>query len=46
MEINPIGNGEVENHEFSICHIHGKFYAGWPECPICKAQKDEEEGAK
>ena len=27
---------------YAICHIHGKFYAGYTACPICKAQKDEE----
>ena len=30
----------IDYHAF--CHIHGKYYSGWCECPICKTQKDAE----
>lgn len=33
---------ELKKEETAICNIHGKFYAGYCECPICKALKKED----
>ena len=27
----------IKDEELAMCHIHGKFYAGYCECPTCKA---------
>jgi NAD-dependent SIR2 family protein deacetylase len=24
----------------ALCHIHGAFYSGFPECPACKTEKE------
>ncbi len=36
----------MDKDEQAICDIHGKFYSGYPQCPICKAEikEDEDEG--
>ena len=31
---------KAEPKDYAICHIHGKFYAGFPECPTCKEMKE------
>ena len=30
----------LDKDEQAICAIHGAFYAGQDECPICKAQNE------
>jgi len=30
----------IKKEEQAICYIHGIYYVGYCECPICKAQKE------
>ena len=34
----------MEKNETAICKIHGLYYSGWCECPICKEQIIREHG--
>ena len=27
-------------NDYALCAIHGRFYSGWCECPICKEMKE------
>lgn len=33
----------MEQTEIAICHIHGGFYSGYPECPICEVMQENDD---